>query len=335
MIMQKKRYKTIRYVIALFILSAFVVAPFVGERDISLLQALTDMQSLDASVLFTIRFPRIVFAFLVGGGLAITGTVFQALLRNDLATPYTLGVSSGGALGAVVAIKLGLDVQLLGFSAITLSSVAGSLVTLLLIYKIARMEYGASEYSLILAGVTVSLTFSALILFIHYLADFTETFRMVHWLMGNLSITGWRYPLVLVVFLLPMAFYFLSQAQALNIITMGQDLAQSKGVDTRRLQALSLIAGSVLVGVVVSMAGPIGFVGLVIPHSLRLLSGPDHRYLLPLSLLAGGAFLVWCDTLARSIIYPAELPVGIITSLLGGPFFIYLLVRLNKQNRVT
>ncbi len=333
MVMQNRHYKTIRFFLLLFVLSALVVAPLVGEKNISLIRALADWQSLDASVLFSLRFPRIVFAFLVGGGLAMIGAVFQALLRNDLATPYTLGVSSGGALGAVIAIKIGLDVQLLGFSAIALSSVAGSMLTLLIIYKIAQMGYGASEYSLILAGVTVNLTFSALILFIHYLADFTETFRMVHWLMGNLSITGWRYPTALMIFLLPVAVYFLNQTQALNIITMGRDLAQSKGVDTVRLQTVSLIAGSVLVGIVVSMAGPIGFIGLVIPHSLRLLAGPDHRRMLPLSLLIGGAFLVWCDTIARSIIYPTELPVGIITSLLGGPFFIYLLVRLNKQNR--
>ncbi len=322
------RFNTL--LLVLFVFSAFTIPPFLGEGSIRVDTALTRWHSQDALVIFSLRLPRIVFAFLVGGGLALVGTAFQALLRNDLATPYTLGVSSGGALGAVLALKLGLDVQLLGFSSVTLLSIAGSFLSLLIIYWVAQSRSGFAEYSLILAGVTISLTFSAFILFIHYLSDFTETFRMIRWLMGGLSVTGWTYPNTLLVLFLPITIFFIYHAQAFNILTMGSDLARTKGVDVPDLQKKSLILGSLLVGAAVSMAGPIGFVGLIVPHILRLLYGPDHRRLFWLSAVVGGAFLIWCDTLARSVIYPAEVPVGIITSLLGGPFFIYLLV---KQKR--
>jgi len=317
----------------LFVFSAFAIPPFIGERSVHVFNAFREWQSQDAQIVFSLRLPRILFAFFVGGGVALVGSAFQALLRNDLATPYTLGVSSGGALGAVLALKLGLDIQALGFSSVTLLSIVGSLLSLSIIYWVAQNPAGFSEYSLILAGVTISLTFSAFILFIHYLADFTETFRMIRWLMGGLSVTGWRYPLTLLILYLPILLFFVYHAQAYNILTMGSELAQSKGVDVLYLQKYSLILGSLLVGAMVSMAGPIGFVGLIIPHILRLIYGPDHRRLFWLSVVVGGAFLIWCDTLARSVIYPAEVPVGIITSLLGGPFFIYLLTKRKAPGR--
>ena len=313
-----------KIIFVLFFISALTIPPFIGDGSFSLWQPGNE---LSRYILFQVRLPRIFFAFATGAGLALTGAVFQALLKNDLATPYTLGVSSGGALGAVLAVKTGLEIQLFGFSSITLFSMAGSLLTLVLIYFIAWRRRSFSGFTLILAGVTISLTFSALILFVHYLADFTETYRMVRWLMGGLDAVGWQYPLSLFVLLGGAFIYFYIHADAFNLLLTGDELARSKGVNVKRLQKISFLLASVLIGGIVSMAGPIGFVGLIVPHVLRLLLGSDHRRLFPASLLLGGAFLVWCDTFARMIIYPTELPVGIITSLFGGPFFIFLLIR--------
>ncbi|MBD3223935.1 MAG: iron chelate uptake ABC transporter family permease subunit [Caldithrix sp.] len=329
--MGKKYTQVIKLLLLLFTLSAFFIPPLIGPADVTISEAITDFQSLSGQILFQIRLPRIVFAFLAGASLALIGSVFQALLRNDLATPYTLGVSSGGAFGAVLAIKLGLDWSLLGFSSISLFSVLGSLMTISIIYMIARTQKGLSTYTLILAGVTISLFFSSLILFVHYLADFTETYRMVQWIMGFLGVNHWSYPLIVFVFFLPVALFFIHRVPAFNLLIAGEDISYSKGVDVGRLQRWTFSLASILVGVIVSIAGPIGFLGLIVPHLLRLLIGADHRALFPAVIVFGGAFLVWCDTFARTVIAPAEIPVGIITSLLGGPFFIYLLIRHKRR----
>ena len=253
------------------------------------------------------------------------------MLQNELATPYTLGVASGGALGAVFAIKSGLVFSAYGFTTTALFSVAGSLFTIFIIYNIAKSRAGLSPLTLILTGVTVSLLFSSLILFVHYLADFTETYRMIRWLMGGLQITGWNYIWMLIPFVILTFVYLFRQSVALNIISSGDQLALSKGVDVLRLQKGIFLFSSILIGVVVAFAGPIGFIGLIIPHLLRLIVGSDHRKLLIAAPIFGGFFLIWCDTLARTIIAPAELPVGILTAMLGGPFFIWLLIKQKKS----
>ncbi len=307
-----------------------LVAPLIGTISIPLQNIFSGDTSSD--IFFNIRFPRVIFAFLVGFSLAMIGVIFQALLRNDLATPYTLGVSSGGALGAVVSIKTGLAISFLGFTTTPIFSVIGSLITIYIIYSIARSKSGISSITLILTGVTVNLFFSSLILFIHYMADFTETYRMIRWLMGGLQITGWNYSFILAPFALLSFIYFYFHSNAFNILSAGHDLAISKGVDVVKLQKYSFFAGSFLVGIVVALAGPIGFIGLIIPHLMRLILGSDHKKLIIAAPLFGGIFLVWCDTIARTIISPAELPVGVITSLIGGPFFIWLLIRHKKNN---
>jgi len=305
------------------IISVFFT-PFIGSVQIPL------NEIFNSEIFLNIRLPRVVFAFVVGFSLAMIGVIFQALLRNDLATPYTLGVSSVGALGAVISIKSGLSIAFLGFTTTTIFSVAGSVLTILLIYWIAKSKIGISPVTLVLTGVTVSLFFSSMILFIHYLADFTETYRMIRWLMGGLQITGWNYSIILFPFAVLIFLFFYINSSAFNIMSAGRDLALSKGVNVESLQKYSFVGGSVLIGLVVAFAGPIGFIGLIIPHLMRLIFGPDHRVLLITSVLFGGIFLVWCDTIARTIISPAELPVGVITSLIGGPFFVWLLIK--KRN---
>jgi iron complex transport system permease protein len=313
--------KSVNIILGFLSLLTLISAPLIGSSEINL------YSDLGIEILFTLRIPRVLFAFLVGFALALIGTVYQSLLRNDLATPYTLGVSTGGALGAVLAIKLGIDFSWAGYSTSTFFSIAGSYVTIWFIYLVAHTPSGSSTVRLVLTGVTISLFFSSLILFIHYLADFTETYRMIRWLMGGLQIAGWQYIWVLLPLVVVFFIYFLLHGHAFNIMSAGYEAAMSKGVDVDRLQRRSFVYSSLLIGVVVAFAGPIGFIGLIIPHLMRLLIGSDHRPLLPAAALTGGVFLVWCDTLARTIIAPAELPVGVITALIGAPFFIWLLIR--------
>ena len=320
----RRNFRTKIGLILIFGLLSILVTPFIGPTDIGVDSIWKG--GLDQQIIYNLRMPRILFAFWVGFILALIGTVFQALLRNDLATPYTLGVSSGGALGAVIAIKTGLAVTILGFSTSVLFSISGSVLTILLIYVIARERIGLSPVSLILTGVTISLLFSSVILFIHYLADFTETYRMIRWLMGGLQVTGWRYSIVLAPLAMAAFIYFNRMANAINIMSAGTEMALSKGVDVYKLQKRTFFTGSILIGIVVALAGPIGFIGLVIPHLMRLLVGADHKRLLFAAPIFGGIFLMWCDTLARTVIAPAELPVGVITAMLGGPFFIWLLI---------
>jgi iron complex transport system permease protein len=313
--------KTVNISLGLLSLLTLISAPVIGSSEINL------HSDIGMEILMMLRIPRVLFAYLVGFALALIGTVYQSLLRNDLATPYTLGVSTGGALGAVLAIKLGIDLSWGGYSTATLFSVAGSFSTIWFIYLMAHTPTGSSTVRLVLTGVTISLFFSSLILFIHYLADFTETYRMIRWLMGGLQIAGWRYIWVLLPLVAVFFIYFLLHGHAFNIMSAGYETARSKGVDVDHLQRRSFVYSSLLIGVVVAFAGPIGFIGLIIPHLMRLVVGADHRSLIPAAALTGGVFLVWCDTLARTIIAPAELPVGVITALIGAPFFIWLLIR--------
>lgn len=305
----------------------FALMPLIGSQPLDYSTVFSNSHSIDAEIFFNIRLPRVAFAFLVGGSLSLIGAVFQALLRNDLATPYTLGVSSGGAFGAVLALKLNLTFSLFVFTAVSLFSITGSLVSIGIIYAISKRHDGISMYTLILSGVAISFFFSSFTLFLHYMADFTETFRMVRWLMGSLDVNGWKYSISLLLVLAFIFFYFFKNNKAYNILLAGDEVALSKGVEVYRLQKISFIIGSVTIGFIVAIAGPIGFVGLVVPHIIRLLFGADHKFVFSGSLIGGGVFLTVCDTFARTIIAPAELPVGVITALLGGPFFIYLLIR--------
>ncbi len=314
-------------VLNILFIAATLFLPLFGSQSIDFEKALFDTKSVDFIVFFDVRLPRVLFAFAVGAGLALMGAVFQGLLRNDLATPYTLGVSAGGAFGAVLGLKLNLVFSWFIFSSVSLFSISGSLIAVSIIFLIARSRYGFSIYTLILAGVAISFFFSSFNLFLHYLADFTETFRMIRWLMGSLDVVGWQYTTVMFVLLIIAGAYFIFNYKAFNILLTGHEMALSKGVDVKRIQLISFFMGSAFVGFIVAFAGPIGFIGLVIPHIVRLLFGANHKFVFIGSIITGGFFLAFCDTIARIIIAPAELPVGIITSMIGGPFFIYLLLR--------
>ncbi|MCB0290940.1 MAG: iron ABC transporter permease [Calditrichaeota bacterium] len=328
--MRNSRRKWILLGCLLLLAAVLVFTPLAGSQSLDYRQVLAYLsgeQTPDGLIFFRIRLPRIFLGVLTGASLAVAGVVFQALLRNPLATPYTLGVASGSALGALLVIKSGLYFSFLGFSSVQLAAFAGSLLTVLLVYAISRRAGRISIYGMILAGVTISFFFSALILILHYLADFTETQQMIRWTMGGLDIVEYgvllrTLPLLLVSFLV-----LWGMSSTFNILSTSEETALSKGVDVPRVQILAFVIASLLTGSVVALSGPIGFVGLIIPHLLRLLGGPDHRYLIPASILLGGGFLALSDTLARTLFAPVDLPVGIITTLLGGPFFLWLLIQ--------
>jgi len=307
-------------------------APTVGSTPISLSRALDSSvpwaENVDAQIFFVARLPRVLSGALVGASLAAAGVVLQALLRNPLATPFTLGVSAGGALGAMLAIAVGLDAGMMGVSSIPIASFAGSLVAIAIVYWLASSQKrGLSTNVLLLAGVTLNSFFSALILFVQYMADFTESFRAVRWLMGDLDVGSYS-PILAALPLTLAAFgVFAILPRALNLLTLGEDVASGRGVEVVRAQRLAFLSASLATGAAVSLGGPIGFIGIVVPHLVRLMVGSDHRVVLPAATLFGAGFTVLCDLAARTIMSPLELPVGIITALIGGPFFLWLLVK--------
>jgi len=314
-------------VLLVLVAAVVAVAPFVGIEPVPW-QALwgpSDESKLD--ILWKIRLPRVAMAFLSGAALAVSGMAFQAMFRNPLATPFTLGVSSGASLGAAIGIHLGAAFHLLGIPAITWLAFAGALVAIGLVYGLTRTRHGFSTATMLLAGVAVSFFFSSLILFLQYLSDFTRTFRMLRWVMGGLEqIVGFDEVFNVLPFVVSGSLILLYLTHELNLVTTGDELAAARGVEVNRTKLLVFFAASLMVGAVVAVCGPIGFVGLMVPHICRLLVGADHRWLTPVTLLFGGAFLTLCDTVARTALAPTELPVGIITSLLGGPFFLWLLL---------
>ena len=302
--------------------------PLIGMK-ITPLQAVLDPagSGIEGEIFWRIRIPRVLAAWLAGAGLAAAGMAFQALFRNSLATPFTLGVASGAALGAALSIRFGIALSIVGISSTPLWAFAGASVSILLVYGITRTRRGMNTATMLLAGVAVSFFFSSLNLFTQYISDFTHTFRIIRWLMGGVQVVGYRSVLEMLPLVLGGLLITLWLTRELDILTTGEEMAAGRGVDVVRTRNLLFFGASLMVGGVVAVCGPIGFVGLMVPHICRLLVGPGHRYLAPASILAGGSFLTLCDTFARTIIAPAEIPVGVITALLGGPFFLALLIR--------
>ncbi len=309
-----------------------VLAPLVGSTQISLARvfdrSIPFADNVDAQIFFVARMPRVLSGAVVGATLASAGVVMQALLRNPLATPFTLGVSAGAALGAILVITFSTAVSLGALSPVPLASLAGALLASAIVYGLAtRPGRTMSTMVLLLAGVTLNSFFSALILFVQYMADFAQTYRTVRWLMGDLDVGSFgpivaSLPLVLIAFAM-----FAVLPRSLNLLSVGTDAASTRGVDVGRTQRLAFLSSSLATSAAVSLAGPIGFVGIVVPHLVRLMVGVDHRIVLPASALFGAAFLVGCDLVARTVLAPVEVPVGVVTAMLGGPFFLWLLVR--------
>jgi iron complex transport system permease protein len=312
--------------------AAIVIAPLIGSTRISLRRAFDPAipfgDNVDAQIFFVARLPRTLAGALVGSMLASAGVVFQGLLRNPLATPFTLGVSAGAALGAMLAITFGWSFAWAGIPAAPAASFIGSLAAVAIVYALARARHsGMSTNVLLLAGVTMNAFFSALILFVQYFADFSQTYRILRWLMGDLDISSYE-PLLTALPLVLVSFgVFAWLARPLNLLSLGAESAGTHGLDVTRAQRAAFISASLATGAAVSVGGPVGFIGIIVPHLVRLLVGSDHRVVLPASALFGAAFLIACDVVARTAMSPLELPVGVITALIGGPFFLWLLVR--------
>ena len=306
-------------------LLVLLLGPAIGGGEVGLSELLSG-DATAATIVWKLRLPRLLLALAAGGALAVSGLAFQTLFRNPLAEPYTLGLASGAALGAVTAQHLGLSAGVAGFSAVSVASFAGAAAAGLLILGLARGRAGVDTGTLLLAGIAVSLSCSALILFLQYLADFTRTFRMVRWMMGGLAVVGYREVLWVAPWALAGSLVLFALRRDLDQLLTGDELAASRGVDLGRLRLVVLAAVAGMVGALVAVTGPIGFVGLVVPHILRRWVGHQHLALFPACFLGGGAFLALCDLAARRVLAPAELPVGVLTALLGGPFFLWLLL---------
>ncbi len=309
--------------ISLLTILTLIFAPQFGT---SWINPFSELSTLNEQIFYDLRIPRVLFAFLCGAALSLSGLAFQAMFRNPLATPFTLGVSSGAALGSALYIRLGFGFLVLGIPGITIFAFTGAIISLVIVYFLPKVKGGFNTSTLLLAGIAINFFCSSLILFIQYLSGFSDSFNIVRWMMGSLDIAGYAKLFQLLPFSIAGLLILIPLAQNLNIMLTGEELAQTRGVAVNLTKKLVFLAASLLVGSVVAFCGPIGFVGMMAPHITRLFIGSDHRLLMPGATLFGGAFLVICDTLARSIVPPSEIPVGVITSLLGGPFFLWLLL---------
>ncbi|TAA72951.1 FecCD family ABC transporter permease [Planococcus salinarum] len=283
-----------------------------------------------ANILWNIRMPRVVLAGLVGAALAIAGAAFQGLLRNPLADPYTLGVSSGASVGAVMTLFFGISIPFLGSFTLPVMSMLGALLTMLAVIGFAKMvDRSMKMETVILTGIIFSSFLGSIISLMIALTG-EELRQIIGWLLGSVSMRGWPYVQMALPFIVIGSFLLWLNRRELNAMLFGEDRARHLGVDVRRRKMVILIGGSVLTGAAVAVSGTIGFVGLVVPHITRLLWGSDHRHLLPLSFINGAALLIVCDLVSRTIISPTELPIGVITAFIGAPVFAFVFFRQRK-----
>ncbi|KZN98131.1 FecCD family ABC transporter permease [Pseudobacillus badius] len=335
----------------LFVFIFFIVSVFAGisigtvqvpVRDIIFLLSHhffgTPLDGVDASfdnIVWKIRFPRVLLAGLVGASLAVAGAAFQGLLRNPLADPYTLGVSSGASAGAVMVLFFNIQLPWLSGFTLPVVSIAASIVTIFIVILFAQaIERSMKVETIILTGIIFS-SFSGAIISLMIALTGEELRQIIGWLLGSVSMRGWDYIQLILPFFLAGTFLLMVHAAELNAMSFGEEKAQHLGVNVRRKKLIVLTAGSILTGAAVAVSGTIGFVGLVVPHFIRLIWGPDHRHLLPLSMLAGAGFLILADLVARTVISPTELPIGVITSVIGAPVFAIILLRKQRKGRGT
>lgn len=327
-----KRLALVTSLLVVFLLAAMVLGLSLGSTEStlqeifrSLLKKDTDDSMLTA-IIWQIRFPRVILATLVGATLSLGGLVFQALLRNPLAEPYILGVSGGSAIGAIIGILLGLS----RFPGVSLAAFAGSMATILMVLILSTGRVMLKKDSLLLSGVMINAFCSAIIMFLISMTHDSKLHNIMFWLMGDLSTADMKQIIILAGMLLPCFLLLFYLSHTMNILLMGKEMAQTMGINIKTINVTLLVSTSFMVSATVSNCGPLGFVGLVIPHLLRLLFGPDHRVLVPACIFGGGAYMVLCDLLARMLPRHGEMPAGVITALIGAPLFIILLKRSRK-----
>ena len=313
----------------LFFLGTVFLSPFIGAERLHFQQIWMSTSSIDQEIFLYQRLPRICLAAFAGGTLAVAGACLQVIFRNPLTEPYTLGITGGASVGAVLAISIpNLMISWGPFSTVQLCSLAGALVVLYIIFSIARKPEGIAPNTLLLAGITISILSAGIILLIRYIANPKYLVSMDRWFMGGVDILGYSDLSTLFPILLPGLWLLFTCMVELNHLSLGDEMALGHGVDVYSVQKRIFAGCGIATAAVVSLAGPIGFVGLIIPHIVRNVSGYDHRIILPASFFAGGGFLVLCDTISRTILSPMEMPVGIITALIGAPVFISILLKI-------
>jgi iron complex transport system permease protein len=336
----------LKYTISLvFLIGAMLVAISIGSVSVPIPEIIKiigseifylpvgqDVDPMYVSIVYDIRLPRVILAGLVGASLAIAGAAFQGLLRNPLADPYILGVSSGASVGAVSTIFFGISIPFLGIFTLPVISISTALLTIIIVLFFAKkIDRTMRVESIILTGIIFSAFLGSFISLIIALTG-DELQQIIGWLLGSVSMRGWSYVGIILPFLIIGALLLLMNTRELNAMSLGEERAQHLGVDVGKRKMLILIAGSILTGAAVAVSGTIGFVGLVIPHLTRRLWGPDHIHLLPLSIITGAGFLMLTDLLSRSIISPQVLPVGVITALVGAPVFALILIKQRKKS---
>ncbi len=324
-----------------FLIFSILTAVTFGNADLSLKEVysviaykLFHIKSLSSygegavhDVVWLIRLPRVLLALGVGMALSVCGVVMQAIVQNPLADPYVLGVSSGASLGATLALMAGIG-SIFGSNSVGVMAFIGALITSFAVLAVANMGGKATSGKLILAGMAISSVCSAFSNFVIYITnDKNASAEIVRWTMGSLGGASWERVMIMLPLTIACALIFWTQYRNLNLMLLGDDVSITLGTDLHRIRTVYLILASVLVGFAVYSAGMIGFVGLVIPHIIRILFGTDHKKLIPLSALLGASFLIWCDVLCRIILKNSEMPIGVLVSIIGAPCFIYLLVR--------
>jgi iron complex transport system permease protein len=337
----QKRFRITICILILALFTVIILALAVGSAQLGffkVIRILSDevlgvkgrgIGQFDRQIVLDVRLPRIILAIIVGAALSMAGVIYQSLFRNPMADPSVIGTSSGAALGATIAIAVGSDLKINLLGTIPFMAFTGAILTTLLVYRLAKIGSRVPMTVLLLAGIAVSTFLSSAISLIMILRR-NDMYNIVSWLMGGFASRRWIdvgiiAPYALIGFLATLIF-----GRELNLMLLGEERARQLGLNSDRLQKFMISSASLLVAGAVSVGGIIGFVGLLVPHMVRFITGPDHKYLLPASALAGGLFLLAADTIARTLLAPLELPVGVVTSLCGAPFFIYLLIK-NKR----
>ncbi|HPR42061.1 MAG TPA: iron chelate uptake ABC transporter family permease subunit [Candidatus Methanofastidiosa archaeon] len=330
-------------IIVLFI--SLVISSITGSAKISFMQIIrmlihkipyvgdgitVDWKDSSELIFFNIRLPRVILGMLIGSALAVAGTTYQAIFKNPMADPYIIGVSAGAAFGANMAILFGLGFSIMGLSPVSLFAFIGSMLVTLFVYNVSKIGRKIHIETLLLSGIAIGAFLSAMTSFMMYVAG-DKLHQMVYWMMGGLWTSTWTDVRNIVIFIVVGIAIILFHSRELNLLLMGDETAQNLGVDVDRVKKILLASSSLITAFAVSVSGLIGFVGLVIPHIMRIIVGPDHRILIPTSALFGAIFLVLADATARVVLSPTEIPVGIITAFFGGPFFTYLLIKRKRS----
>ena len=291
---------------------------------------ISDIPKTHQIIILNIRIPRVLLGVIVGASLSSVGTVFQGMFKNPMADPYVIGISSGAALGAGIVIITGARLESIPVSMITLGAFIGSVLTTFMVYLISRVKNKVPVTTLLLSGIAIGQFLTAILSF--FMVIYTKDMqKIIYWTLGSFSGKGWDELLPIAIPILTLLIVLNFFSRDLNVLLLGEESAQNLGIEVEKVKVLMLLICSTITAIAVSVSGIIGFVGLIIPHIVRLIVGPDHRILMPSAILVGGIFMIFADSIARTIISPTEIPVGIITALFGGPFFIYLL-RKSKNN---